>query len=1413
MIHDIISKYPSGIEDDVFKMNLKAYKTPPTTYDCLMRNHLQQEISTARDYEGRELLELIQNADDAGADIVGITLRGEKLTITNNGDKPFTVDGYASIMRSDQSTKLNPKYIGCKGLGFRSVINWASTIVVRSLLCPGSKDGIECRFSQEIAIEYYDQLKESWGTLSENTKVFLSQIIETSGRPVPLSILAIPKVEKWVPSDSQTTQIELDLLPDAINDVNMALENLASSSFYLFLHNLKYLTIDINGAVTTILCDKSKVGYATIEITKDDKNTYQQWVVESYENTKERISVAAARRIDAEEENHHTSYLHSFFPTLITPGYGCVLHASIELDKSRNHMLTTPSKVFDSLAKTVIRLAERIKALRSKNPTWEAYDILFSNSSTERLGKQWEQFISIIDNARRNMEFCPSASGSYLSLNDSVRISEGFSSWVINRNIHFPAFNKVIKHGYSPYQIEPTSIENFQGELTAFSSQDIDLDLRAEFIKTIAGAVHDNNNYYKSNDINISLLTDSEGTIIRETAHIFSGRKNKIPSILSLKIVDTKLVTILKEHLKEQYEAFAIQNNRDPNESDERKLVAYLKKVTKVTTTDFNDIKDRLTAASKETHTIDDDKEIICYLFNEYKSTTKFEFKTPEPLHLLNATGRPTQICNLLYTETDGEWATLVRDWDESTGGSAEETLQFMVNVLKMSTHVPLKMVPWNFNGYLETMDYHQWQYEVEEIRTSPTYNFGKGYVVDENWLMIHSYSEIINKLLADTHAYISVVKKPYELYYKAQKYIYPVQQTCSPAAHSIRKTKGLLDNYIISTCSWVGEEKFDPDEFDKDMLNPLALALGAKWDENSLNTDEIYNLVLTTPKNSHIDKYQYYKDLLLKKDGVTPPSDLMLWATYRGALLDDKVAASECFYADNPLPLAISDKLKLFDIGRRVGEDNVNALFGVRKATSIITTPIINEARALKDLQEMIRDSIYSRQVMLLAARCQRITNSTMRREQANILNKIDIMVYSEMNFSFQLPHDNIKREETLQRGEFILDSSTQYRYFLVYRNTNFTSDISLVEIVAGILCHAFKLDGSDNHRKFYDILRRDHDELSHIEQQDYSEEYITDIKKLLSGDFTSQNVTKKIPFDSLMPAIKTIINHLIRLYHKECLADESKQLGYFNATGQISSETESKCREWFRSNQDKFHSVEELKKAIFIYMGLSENQSAITETPNIADDSIEWFKSTYTSPFDAQNELGEHYSLLFFPGKLDEIKSIFKSIHHTDIKPLENVDSVVDLQISQGKISKPALPGSTSSGPQNTHRKNQISSNQIIRGRKAEERVRDYLIKKGYTVYLASSNTDPLLVDNAHYDMLYEKDGITHYVEVKNTTDGTIHLSTAEFEFARKKAPNYDLYIVCNDKLSIFENASNLISRNTTPEGYIMHFELETQ
>ena len=103
------------------------------------------------DYNGRQLLELIQNADDEKADIVAISLdtKSRKLTISNTGHS-FSQSGYESLMLSNLSSKTKEQFIGNKGLGFRSIINWSENVTVRS-------NGFDIKFSEDIAKTYFNK--------------------------------------------------------------------------------------------------------------------------------------------------------------------------------------------------------------------------------------------------------------------------------------------------------------------------------------------------------------------------------------------------------------------------------------------------------------------------------------------------------------------------------------------------------------------------------------------------------------------------------------------------------------------------------------------------------------------------------------------------------------------------------------------------------------------------------------------------------------------------------------------------------------------------------------------------------------------------------------------------------------------------------------------------------------------------------------------------------------------------------------------------------------------------------------------------------------------------------------------------------------------------------------------------------
>ena len=113
-----------------------------------------------QEYSGRELYEMLQNADDEGSPKVEIILtEDDRLHIRNWGDRPFTEGGLLSIMRSFLSTKTGDAYknatikpIGNKGLGFRSLLNWSDEITIHS-------NGVKCSFSEDIAKNAWNDIK------------------------------------------------------------------------------------------------------------------------------------------------------------------------------------------------------------------------------------------------------------------------------------------------------------------------------------------------------------------------------------------------------------------------------------------------------------------------------------------------------------------------------------------------------------------------------------------------------------------------------------------------------------------------------------------------------------------------------------------------------------------------------------------------------------------------------------------------------------------------------------------------------------------------------------------------------------------------------------------------------------------------------------------------------------------------------------------------------------------------------------------------------------------------------------------------------------------------------------------------------------------------------------------------------
>ena len=143
------------------------------------RNSIPSRYNTEQNYKkrykGREILELIQNAEDANASELVFELNKEKqkIIISNNGEN-FSLNGYRSLLYPNISSKPKGVFIGQKGLGFRALINWAKEISILS-------NNLKITFSEEISNRLLDSLKKNYPEMKDITN---------------MEFLSIPKIEE-----------------------------------------------------------------------------------------------------------------------------------------------------------------------------------------------------------------------------------------------------------------------------------------------------------------------------------------------------------------------------------------------------------------------------------------------------------------------------------------------------------------------------------------------------------------------------------------------------------------------------------------------------------------------------------------------------------------------------------------------------------------------------------------------------------------------------------------------------------------------------------------------------------------------------------------------------------------------------------------------------------------------------------------------------------------------------------------------------------------------------------------------------------------------------------------------------------------------------------------------------------------
>jgi hypothetical protein len=348
----------------------------------LIRDY-RSELATSNDYEGREILELLQNAADqakeAGIDgRVVIELLPEGVVIANNGNA-FSIGG----VRSLQNAHLSPKrmrerqYIGCKGLGFRAILNWTNSPIILS----GS---LALAYTEKVSKQKLEDLRKQSKKLSqlvdEEQAVSSSTILPTLPFPgfsktndldaffCERSLPLKHRCQYWR-EQNYTTVVGIPFEhAESFNKAQQQIEALRPEML-LFVNHLDQIKFVLPEEKERVW---SKEGDDTAAMVLENDEPLGIWqlfrtdglvdseLLDSNQNDDYHYELIAAVPEVANSAELKSSPLFTYFPTEILLPLPIVCHATLELDQSRNHISTCKSNefIFTRLASFLAEVAE-----------------------------------------------------------------------------------------------------------------------------------------------------------------------------------------------------------------------------------------------------------------------------------------------------------------------------------------------------------------------------------------------------------------------------------------------------------------------------------------------------------------------------------------------------------------------------------------------------------------------------------------------------------------------------------------------------------------------------------------------------------------------------------------------------------------------------------------------------------------------------------------------------------------------------------------------------------------------------------------------------------------------------------------------------------------------------------------------
>ncbi len=295
-------------------------------------------------YHGREILELLQNADDAYQKSIDegkipdcelevmIEFKNNILSISNTGTF-FDRNGIKAIVQGNNSPKSG-KYIGNKGTGFRSILNWADEIRIYS-------GEFNIQFSKEIANKLFEEIKSE--------EQIIKQLDKYPKLYIP--ILAVPQnIESCY--KREMTSIEVVVNSSKTQDdfgVLKQIENI-DLRILLFLPNVSKITIETDDEkiIYERIIDEGDFKSLTLfkyvdnEIQiKEQFYLFEKVIENAIEEDEMKKDIRLAIAVPVNFDEFEAGNMYTFFPLLgVDSPFNCVMHASYVLGDHRDTIIS-----------------------------------------------------------------------------------------------------------------------------------------------------------------------------------------------------------------------------------------------------------------------------------------------------------------------------------------------------------------------------------------------------------------------------------------------------------------------------------------------------------------------------------------------------------------------------------------------------------------------------------------------------------------------------------------------------------------------------------------------------------------------------------------------------------------------------------------------------------------------------------------------------------------------------------------------------------------------------------------------------------------------------------------------------------------------------------------------------------------